>query len=334
MSKTGSANGSFLGNFIYDQLLRRRPHFLHDLSRAVDFAFVKEALKDFYVDWGRDPWDPLLMFKMVFLQFLYDLSDRQLEEQATWNMMFKCFLGLSAEELPPDHTTVCRFRLRLGAEGFQALFNRVVEQARARGLVSDRLHIIDATHMTAKVDLFRLKKEHRDGDDDDHYVDRNSPDPDARFGRKTPKKGFYGYKCHVVQDADSEFIVQAQATPGNVPDGTVLPTLAQPQAKELTGDKAYDSKTNRAHLAALGVVPGLHPRSPRPGRPRKSWQERPKIERKFAECKKFHGLRQARYWGLAKVAIQTLMVALVVNLKRWVTLLRLRSPAFSWEYAA
>jgi hypothetical protein len=84
----------------------------------------------------------------------------------------------------------CHFRQRLGAEGFQCLFNQVVEQARARGLVSDRLHIIDATHMTAKVDLFRLKKEHRDGDNDDHYVDRTSPDPDGRFGRKTPKKGF------------------------------------------------------------------------------------------------------------------------------------------------
>ena len=33
MSKSGSANGSFFGN--YDQLLRRRPHFLFDLSRAV-----------------------------------------------------------------------------------------------------------------------------------------------------------------------------------------------------------------------------------------------------------------------------------------------------------
>jgi hypothetical protein len=33
MSKTGSANGSFFGNFIYDQLLRRRPHFLSDLSQ-------------------------------------------------------------------------------------------------------------------------------------------------------------------------------------------------------------------------------------------------------------------------------------------------------------
>ena len=39
MSKMGSANDSFFGNFIYDQLLRRRPHFLSDLSRTVDFSF-------------------------------------------------------------------------------------------------------------------------------------------------------------------------------------------------------------------------------------------------------------------------------------------------------
>ena len=81
----------------------------------MDFALVKGALKDFYVDWGRDPWDPVIMFKMVFLQFLYDLSDRQVEERATWDLMFKCFMGLSAEELPPHHTTLCRFRQRLGA---------------------------------------------------------------------------------------------------------------------------------------------------------------------------------------------------------------------------
>jgi IS5 family transposase len=324
MSKTGSANGSFFGNFIYDQLLRRRPHFLSDLSRAVDFSFVKAALRDFYVGWGRDPWDPVLMFKMVFLQFLYDLSDRDIEEQCTWNMLFKSFLGLSAEELPPDHTVLCRFRQRLGAEGFQRLFNQVVEQARAQGLVSDRLHIIDATHMTAKVDLFRLKQVHQDGDDDDHYVDRSSPDPDARFGRKGPKKGFYGYKSHMVQ---------AATTPGNVPDGAVLSQVAQSQAQEMTGDKAYDSKTNRTHLAKLGVSCGLIPRRRGSGRPRNSWRERPKIERKFAECKQFHGLRQARYWGLEKVTIQTLMVALVVNLKRWVTLLKLRSPAYSWANA-
>jgi transposase len=194
MSKSSSANGFFFGNFIYEQLLRRRPHFLSDLSRAVDFSFVKAALKDFYVTWGRDPRDPVLMFKMVFLQFLYDLSDRHIEEQCTWNMLFKSFLGLSAEELSPDHTVLCRFPQRLGAEDFQRLFNQVVEQARAQGLVSDRLHIIDATHMTAKIDLFRLKQKHRD-DDDDHYVDRNSPDPDARLAARPRRRDFTATKA-------------------------------------------------------------------------------------------------------------------------------------------
>jgi hypothetical protein len=73
-------------------------------------------------------------------------------------------------------------------------------------LVSDRLHIVDATHLTAKVDLFRLKQEHRDDDDDDQYMARNSPEPDACFHHKAPQKGFYGYKNHMVQDADSEML--------------------------------------------------------------------------------------------------------------------------------
>jgi IS5 family transposase len=50
-------------------------------------------------------------------------------------------------------------------------------------------------------------------------------------------------------------------------------------------------------------------------------RERPKIERKFAELKRFHGLKEARYWGLAKTAIQFTMTAITCNLKRIVKLL-------------
>jgi IS5 family transposase len=334
MTKTGSANGSFFGNLIYERLLSQRNHFLKDLVQTVDFRFVREACRDFYVDWGRDAWDPVLMFKMVCLQFLYDLSDRDIEEQATFNMIYKWFLGLSAEELPPDHTTLCRFRQRLGAEGFQTLFNRVVAQARERGFITDRLHIIDATHMAAKVDLFRLKKEHREGDDDDTYVDRNSPDPDARFGRKSKKKGFYGYKAHIVEDADGELILGVKTTPGNVPDGVVFPELIDGRPREATGDKGYDSAANHAHLAQVGVASGIIRRHRRPGRPRLSRRERPKIERKFAEGKNRHGLTQARYWGLAKVSIQVCMVALVTNLKRLVKLALGGARAGKPAYAA
>jgi len=335
MTKNGKADGSFFGNHIYEHLLARGSHLLYELSKVVDFSFVRTACRDFYVAYGRDAWDPLLMFKMVFLQFLYDLSDREVEERATYDMAFKWFLGLSAEEFPPDHTTLCRFRQRLGAEGFQQLFNQVVEQARDQGLVSDRLHILDATHMVAKVDLFRLKKEHVDnqGDNDPHYVDRHSPDPEARFGRKSKKQGFYGYKCHMVEDADSELIVQATATPGNVPDGAMLPALIDDHPQEATADKAYDSQSNHDYLESQGVASGIIPRRPGPGRPRHSRRERPKIERKFAECKCFHGLKKARYWGLAKVKIQTLMVALVVNCKRLVKLVQAQIPPPRVAYA-
>lgn len=101
MTKKGKANGFFFGNFLYEQILSQRPHFLKDLAQVVDFRFVEEHCKDFYGDWGRDPWDPVLMFKMVFLQFLYALSDREMEEQAAFNLVYKWFLGLSVEELPP-----------------------------------------------------------------------------------------------------------------------------------------------------------------------------------------------------------------------------------------
>jgi len=213
-------------------------------------------------------------------------------------------------------------RHRLGAEGFEKLFNEVVEQARSRGFITDRLHIIDSTHIIARVDLFRLKKKHKGkGDDgDDHYVDRHSPDPDARFGRKSKKKSFYGYKAHNVEDADSEFIVRVKTTPGNVHDGTQLPALIDGRAGEATGDKAYDSEGNHAYLAAEGVTSGIIRRQRRPGRPRHSLRERPKIERKFSEGKNRHGLNKARYWGLAKVSIQSFMVAIVLNLKRLVKL--------------
>lgn len=335
MTKKGSANGSFFGNHIYEHLLARRSHLLYELSKVVDFSFVRPACRDFYVDWGRDAWDPVLMFKMVFLQFLYDLSDREVEEQITFNMAFKWFLGLSAEEFPPDHTTLCRFRQRLGADGFRTLFNAVVEQAREKGLVSDRLHILDATHMEAKVDLFRVKKEsaNNQDDNDSNYVDRHSPDPEARFGRKSQKKGFYGYKCHMVEDADSELIVQATATPGNVHDGNLLPELIDAHPQEATADKAYDSKHNHAYLASQGVTSGIIRRQKRPGRPRHSRIERPKIERKFAECKRLHGLRKARYWGLAKIMIQTLMIAIVVNCKRLVKLAKAQMPPPRLAYA-
>ena len=169
-----------------------------------------------------------------------------------------------------------------------------------------------------------------------------SPDPDARFGRKSQKKSFYGYKEHMAIDADSELVTTVSVTPGNVADSQMLGPLIDPHAQEVTADKGYDTDANHQRLKHSGqrssiiikdnrtnpeVIGQANPRSQR---------ERANIERKFAEQKKYHGLAKARYWGLAKVSIQVLMTCIVVNCKKIAKLLSNRLaklPArIAWAY--
>ena len=327
-----SKQSSFF-DMIYD--LIPADHLLCKLAAAVDFSFVSDLVSDCYCpDNGRPSWDPLVLFKVVFLQFLYDLSDREIEERVNLHLADKWFAGLGPEERAPDHSTLCRFRSRLGPEKFQQIFNQIVLQAREAGLVSDRLQIIDATHLQAKVDLFRLPEPPADTPP---AVAPGSPDPDARFGRKSEKKSFYGYKEHIGIDADSELVTGVRVTAGNVADSQILGPLIDSHAQEVTADKGYDTDANHRQLQEGGQRSSIivkanrtNPQIIGQANPT-SQRERPNIERKFAEQKKYHGLAKARYWGLAKVTIQVLMTCIVVNAKKMAKLLTSRLSKLSSE---
>ncbi len=126
-----SKQSSFFG-MIYEDLIPA-DHLLRKLSAAVDFSFVSELVSDCYCpDNGRSSWNPLVLFKVVFLQFLYDLSDREIEEQVNLDLACKWFAGLGPEERAPDHSTLCRFRSRLGPEKSQQTFNEISGQANSR----------------------------------------------------------------------------------------------------------------------------------------------------------------------------------------------------------
>jgi len=90
------------------------------------------------------------MFNIIFLQFLYDVSDRRVEEEVNFNLVLKWFVGLAVDEPPPDSSSLTRFRDRLGEELFTNIFNQIVEIAREKGLVSDRPSIVDSTDVKAK----------------------------------------------------------------------------------------------------------------------------------------------------------------------------------------
>ncbi len=83
----------------------------------------------------------------------------------------------------------------------------------------------------------------------------SAPDPDARFGRKSKKKSFYGYQEHPALDADSELITAVEGTLGNVADSEVFEPLVDPQAQEVTADKGYNTNANHQKLKDRGQRP-------------------------------------------------------------------------------
>lgn len=89
-----SPQSSFFG-MMYAELVPA-DHLLRRIAAAADLDFVTELVRDCYCpDNGRPSWDPLVLFKVVFLQFLYDLSDRQVEEdQVNMHLACKWVVGL------------------------------------------------------------------------------------------------------------------------------------------------------------------------------------------------------------------------------------------------
>jgi IS5 family transposase len=127
-------------------------HYLRRVLAVIDFEQCRAELACCYSPTqGRPAIEPLLLLKLEFLQYHYNLSDRQVTDQAHYNMAFRLFLGLSLHSSLPHHTLLTVFRERLGTERHQKLFDLIVAQAREHGLVKDRLRLKDATHLVANI---------------------------------------------------------------------------------------------------------------------------------------------------------------------------------------
>jgi transposase len=95
---------------------------------------------------GAKPFDVVLMFKILVLQHLHNLSDDGIEYQIRDRFSFMRFLGLQLENRVPDSKTVWTFRERLkGLDLVEVLFARFHEQLAKQGYVARAGQMIDAT---------------------------------------------------------------------------------------------------------------------------------------------------------------------------------------------
>ena len=145
-------------NIIFDKLIPKN-HLLVEIDEVVDFSFVYEQLKDNYSPIGRESKDPVMMFKILILEYLYCLSDPKAVERVKTDVAFRWFLGLKLDDSVPDDTTISYFRINhVGEEKFEEFFNEVVKQCIGKGLVKSRRYIVDSTDVAANVNYPSEKK--------------------------------------------------------------------------------------------------------------------------------------------------------------------------------
>ena len=95
---------------------------------------------------GRKPIDVMVMFRMLVLQSLYNLSDEQVEYQVRDRLSFTRFLGLGIEDRIPDATTLWLFRETLAKAGLiEKLFERFGQHLEAKGYIARGGQMVDAT---------------------------------------------------------------------------------------------------------------------------------------------------------------------------------------------
>ena len=76
---------------IYDAIIPAN-HLLRKIKENIDFSFVNPMLRKQYCEnFGRPAKEPEMMFKLLFLKKLYDLSDETLISSAQTDMAYKFF---------------------------------------------------------------------------------------------------------------------------------------------------------------------------------------------------------------------------------------------------
>lgn len=128
-------------------------HLLRKIDAAIDFGFIREMTEDLYCpDNGRPPIPPEMLFKALFVGYLFGIrSERQLMREIEVNVAYRWFIGLRLTAPVFDASTFSQNRRRRfdGTDVAQRIFDYIVEQALAKGLVGGEVLYTDSTHLKA-----------------------------------------------------------------------------------------------------------------------------------------------------------------------------------------
>jgi IS5 family transposase len=255
--------------------------------------------------------------RALVLQFIEDLSDREMERYLQENTAGKWFCELAFGEKSPDHSYFGDFRKRLGTTRLMRIFSQVRDSLKNMGLIREVFTFVDASQLVSKLTTWDDRdKAIKAGLEkfNNETAPKVAADKQARFGCKGNKKFWYGYKEHVSVDMQSGLINKVAATSAEVTDAEGVSHVC-PIGGAVFGDKGYCVDPATITLKRKGCHNATIKKNNMKGKDRRkdSWLSamRSPYERVFA-----HRNKRVRYRGLEKVQFQVGIRALTFNLKR------------------
>jgi transposase len=286
-----------------------RDHLLRQVEAAIDFSFIHDRVAGLYCpDNGRPALDPTVMFKALFIGYLFGIrSERQLVREIEVNVAYRWFLGLRLTEPVFDASTLSQNRRRRYHDSTvaQAIFDAIVEQAMAKGLVDGTVLYTDSTHLKANANKNRydvrvasksradywealdgaiaedraahgkkpLKAKERHAAEKETKISRT--DPQAGYMVRDGKpKGFF-YLDHRTVDGQAGIITDTFATPANLHDSVVYLSRLDRQCERFgfapaavgldAGYATAGIAKGLAERGVLGVTGYRRPTPPKPG---------------------------------------------------------------------
>lgn len=203
---------------------------------------------------GRKPFDAVMMFKVLVLQSLYNLSDDAMEYQIRDRLSFMRFLGLTLGDRVPDAKTIWLFREEVGKAGLvKRLFKRFDRYLREQGCMARRGQIVDASLVSVPIQRNSREENARIKEcvvpEGWSEAKRRQKDIHARWSARKHKHAF-GYKNHISIDAKHKLIRDYVVTDASVHDSQVFGCLLDETntSRDVWADSAYRSVENLTEL--------------------------------------------------------------------------------------
>lgn len=273
----------------------RRERFLAEMNAVIPWDRLKAVIEPHYpkAGRGRQPLGLEKMLRIYFVQQWFDLSDPGAEDAIYDSESIRRFVGVElGEDTVPDETSILRFRRLLETHGLtEGIFAEVRALLEEKRLLLRAGTIVDATIIAAP-----SSTKNQEG----------KRDPEMRQTKKG-NTWHFGMKLHVGTDTQG-LVHSLVVTDAAQADIKQLPALLHGDERELYGDQAYWSESDRERFEAQKVRYRVnrrgHSRRPLTEQQKAVNRERSRVrargEHPFHVVKRLWDFTKVRHRGLAK----------------------------------